>query len=63
MEKHLLENIKKVLEEENMYNDIEIFENLLQEWVLSFWTNDDEQYLITIDKISEKISKGGKNEE
>lgn len=57
MEKHLLENIKILLEKENMYDDIEIFENLLQQWVLTFWTNDDEQYLITI----EKIFKGGKN--
>lgn len=57
MEKHLLENIKILLEKENMYDDIEIFENLLQQWVLTFWTNDDEQYLITI----EKIFKGGNN--
>lgn len=57
MEKHLLENIKILLEKENMYDDIEIFENLLQQMVLTFWTNDDEQYLITI----EKIFKGGKN--
>ena len=57
MEKHLLENIKILLEKENIYDDIEVFENLLQQWVLTFWTNDDEQYLITI----EKIFKGGNN--
>lgn len=57
MEKHLLENIKILLEKENIYDDIEIFENLLQQWVLTFWANDDEQYLITI----EKIFKGGNN--
>ena len=59
MEKYLLEKIKQVLESEDIYEDIEIFENLLQEWVLTFWNKNDEQYLITI----EKIFKRGKNEE
>lgn len=59
MKKYLLEKIKTILENEKGIEDIEVFENLLQEYVLTFWLNDDEQYLVSIEKI---FVKGGKNE-
>ena len=37
MEKHLMEEFKKILEKEEGITDVALITNLLNEWVVTYW--------------------------
>ena len=53
MEKHLMEEFIKILEKEETINNIQFYNNLLGQRVVTYWI-DDTQYCLSIEEIFRK---------
>ena len=51
MEKHLMEQFKKIIENETEIKDIELYYNIEGNWVISY-VYDDKKYLLNIMEIN-----------
>ena len=53
MEEYLMKKFAKILEEEKEINNIQLYKNILQQWVVTYWI-DDTQYCLSIEEIFRK---------